>query len=97
MSHREKALLRKISGYHWANVDPEERARTRAELRDMLSASAEPSAPKFPRVQIVRAHKHTCASCKDGAEHGQCDCGAVVDGTAVPASAPVERDELVAG
>lgn len=38
------ALLRKISGYHWANVDPEERARTRAELRDMLSASAEPEA-----------------------------------------------------
>lgn len=36
------ALLRKIEGYHWANVDPEERARTRAELRDMLSASAEP-------------------------------------------------------
>ncbi|MBK4989818.1 hypothetical protein [Pseudomonas sp. S36] len=39
------ALLRKIQGYHWANVNPEERARTRAELRDMLSASTEPSAP----------------------------------------------------
>lgn len=39
-----QALLRKIGGYNWANVDPEERARTRAELRDMLSASAEPSA-----------------------------------------------------
>ncbi|WP_236248349.1 hypothetical protein [Pseudomonas mosselii] len=34
------ALLRKIEGYHWAKVEPEERARTRAELRDMLSASA---------------------------------------------------------
>ncbi|MCV9917760.1 hypothetical protein OIU19_03060 [Pseudomonas sp. BT-42-2] len=39
------AMLRKISGYHWANVDPEERAKTRAELRDMLSASAGHSAP----------------------------------------------------
>lgn len=37
------ALLRKIQGYHWANVNPEERARTRAELRDLLSANAEPS------------------------------------------------------
>lgn len=43
MAERD-ALLRKISGYRWANVDPEERARTRAELRDMLSASAEPEA-----------------------------------------------------
>ncbi|QDC04738.1 DUF3450 domain-containing protein [Pseudomonas sp. SWI7] len=38
-----EAMLRKVAGYNWANVDPEERARTRAELRDMLSASAEPS------------------------------------------------------
>jgi len=35
-------LLRKIEGYHWAKVEPEERARTRAELRDLLSASEEP-------------------------------------------------------
>lgn len=35
-------LLRKIEGYHWAKVEPEERARTRAELRDLLSASDEP-------------------------------------------------------
>ncbi len=48
------ALLRKIAGYHWANVDPEERARTRAELRDLLSASAEPSAP-VERDELVPA------------------------------------------
>lgn len=41
---RLRAMLRKIAGFHWANVDPEERARTRAELRDLLSASAEPNA-----------------------------------------------------
>lgn len=41
----QDAMLRKISGYHWANVDPEERAKTRAELRDMLSPSAGQSAP----------------------------------------------------
>lgn len=63
-----------------------------------LSASAEPSAPKYPRVEIVRAHKHTCASCKEGEGFGPCDCGAIVDGVAVKVepSAPVERDERVA-
>ncbi|BBT38808.1 hypothetical protein [Pseudomonas putida] len=49
------ALLRKISGYHWANVDPEERARTRAELRDMLSASAEPTARELHALQIEKS------------------------------------------
>lgn len=41
---RLRAMLRKIAGYHWANVDPEERARTRAELRDLLANSAATSA-----------------------------------------------------
>lgn len=48
-----------------------------------LSASAEPSAPAYPRVEIVRAHRHTCASCKEGEGFGPCDCGAIVDGVAV--------------
>ncbi|BCJ07167.1 hypothetical protein PRtIB026_A31040 [Pseudomonas sp. RtIB026] len=57
------------------------------------SASTELSAPEYPRVEIVRAHEHSCASCKEGADYGPCDCGAIVDGVAVKvdASVPVER------
>lgn len=58
-----------------------------------LSASAEPSAPKYPRVEFVRAHKHTCANVQPGSTSADvCDCGAVVDGLPVPA----ERDERAA-
>lgn len=50
----------------------------------LLSASAEPS------VRLVRQHKHTCANVQPGSTIADvCDCGAVVDGVAVPA----ERDE----
>lgn len=64
-----------------------------AAIADALSPSAEPSATEYPRVEIVRAHKHTCASCKEGADYGPCDCGAIIDGAAVKvdASVPVER------
>lgn len=61
-----------------------------------LSASAEPSVPDYPRVQMVRAHKHTCANVQPGStETDICDCGAVIDGKAVgiQPSAPVELDE----
>lgn len=66
------------------------RAFTAEKIRCALSASAEPT---YPRVEIVRAHKHTCASCKEGAEHAPCDCGAIVDGVAVKIepSAALER------
>ncbi|MFJ4457678.1 hypothetical protein ACIP1G_27875 [Pseudomonas sp. NPDC089392] len=69
------ALLRKIEGYHWAKVDPEERAKTRAELRDMLTASADPSAPAAPYPNRLchidyTAHPYRCG-CLRGDEESQ--------------------------
>ncbi|MCE1017256.1 hypothetical protein LU646_05195 [Pseudomonas alloputida] len=52
---------------------------------EMLAGSAKPSVPKYPRIEIVRAHKHTCASCKEGVDHGPCDCGAIIGNVAVKA------------
>ena len=45
------------------------------ELRALLDK------PEYPRINIVKAHAHTCA-CVFG-DSGVCDCGAVVDGVAV--------------
>lgn len=57
------ALLRKISGYNWSNVDPEERARTRAQLRDHLCGEANPT---------LGQHESECAECLGtGREHEQ--------------------------
>lgn len=53
-------------------------------LHKALSARAEPS------VQMVRAHKHTCANVQPGSTSADvCDCGAMADGKPVP----VERDD----
>ncbi|EST14218.1 restriction alleviation Lar family protein [Pseudomonas putida S610] len=70
-----QALLRKIGGYNWANVDPEERARTRAELRDMLSASAEPSALPEP----LGCNECTHAECGRFDGPRQVECRAMAD------------------
>ena len=37
--------------------------------------------PEYPRINIVKAHTHTCA-CVVG-DSGVCDCGAVIDGVGV--------------
>lgn len=82
------ALLRKLM--------PECPPRFHAGIDAALSASAEPSEPKFPRVEIVKAHKHTCANVQPGSTSADiCDCGAVVDGEPVQVEpgAPVEIDE----
>lgn len=43
----------------------------------------------YPRVEMVRGHKHTCANVQPGSTAANvCDCGAVVDGKPVPVSAP---------
>lgn len=70
-----QALLRKIGGYNWADVDPEERARTRAELRDMLSASAEPSALPDP----LGCNECTHAECGRFDGPRQVECRAMAD------------------
>lgn len=49
----------------------------RARVREALAAGVSSATPDFPRVSIVKAHKHTCASCKDGEAFGPCDCVAV--------------------
>ncbi|WP_433886914.1 hypothetical protein [Pseudomonas vranovensis] len=88
-----RARLLKLRTYLRTNTEP--MANTLA----ALSASAEPSAPDYPRMQRVRAHKHTCANVQPGSTEADiCDCGAVVDGKAVEVqpSAPVERDERAA-
>lgn len=58
------ALLRKVRKFGWTNVEPEERARVRAEVREHLSASAEPSAPvevderkEFEKAVIDKAER----------------------------------------
>jgi hypothetical protein len=44
----------------------------------------------YPRVELVRGHKHTCANVQPGSAAADvCDCGAVVDGKAVPADSTV--------
>lgn len=60
-------------------------------LAPQASTRRVPTAQKYPHVEIVRAHKHTCASCKEGIYYSPCDCGAIIDGVAVKAdkSAPV--------
>lgn|GEM_PF-4682791 len=62
----------------------------------VMPASAEPSAPTYPQVRMVRAHKHTCALVQPGSSAGAiCDCRAVIDGHSVEVlpNDPAERDE----
>ncbi|MGW7235489.1 hypothetical protein ACWGIE_20195 [Pseudomonas fulva] len=94
---KRDALLRKIEGYHWAKVEPEERARTRAELRDMLSASAVPSAlaTQYPNRLChidYTAHPHRCG-CLKGDEEAQRRYDAHYRTAGTEPSTPVERDE----
>lgn len=49
-------------------------------------------APAYPKVEYVLAHQWTCASVKEGDEFGVCNCGAVVDGKAVPATQRVPSE-----
>ena len=64
----ERELLERLTE-NWNGTD------ARIELRALLDK------PEYPRVEIVKAHTHTCA-CVVG-DSGVCDCGAVVNGVCV--------------
>lgn len=90
---KRDALLRKIGGYHWAKVEPEERARTRAELRDMLPASTASSAPEtqYPNRLChidYTAHPYQCG-CLKGDEEAQRRYDEHLGRTTAEPSAPV--------
>lgn len=62
----------------WAALMQKGQVVKALELRALLD---KPVDPPYPRVEIVKAHKHTC-SCVVG-DSGVCDCGAIVNGVAV--------------
>ncbi|MEW7854740.1 hypothetical protein AB2M95_02425 [Pseudomonas chlororaphis] len=76
MNNELRALLERVTGN-----SHQDSFRAIGELRALLAA------PVYPQVKMVKSHKHTCA-CVAG-DSGVCDCGAVVDGVAVPAAQPV--------
>ena len=67
----ERELLERVS----ATKNMIEFLEAMDELRALLDK------PEYPRVEIVKAHTHTCA-CVVG-DSGVCDCGAVVNGVCV--------------